>query len=137
MRTRKIGLRLAQCASASILLAGADSLTLGQESNTVPEVKIEAARSVTHEPSYPGGAKVEIVQVTHHVSYKDLDLSKTADAAKLEERIADAAKSGCKELDTLYPLTASPSTTGSCVKETKDRAMVQAKAALNSVAKSR
>lgn len=130
MQTRNIGIKLAQCASAAILLAAASSFTLAQEPNGVAEVKIEAARSVTHEVSYPGGAKVETVQVTQNVSYKDLDLTKTADAAKLEDRIAAAAQATCKELDTLYPITASATGTQSCVKETKERAMAQEKTAV-------
>jgi UrcA family protein len=130
MQTRNIGLRLAYCASTAILLGGASSFTFGQESNAVPELKIEAARSVTREVSYPGGAKVETVQVTQNVSYKDLDLTKTADAAKLEERIAAAAKSTCGELDTLYPISASAMGTQACIKDAKERAMTQEKVAV-------
>ncbi len=128
---RKSGkvLRSLQLISTSLVLVATADIAMAQQSEPLQEVKIEASRPVTNvAPAYPGGARVEIIQLSRPVSFKDLDLTKTADAAKLEQRIGETAKAACKQLDEMYPLTASPG--GSCVKDATDSAMVKAKAAI-------
>jgi len=69
------------------------------------------------------GAPIELVTLTRHVSYSDLDLSKSADAATLEGRVTQTVKDACKELDDRYPLE--PNTASECIKTSTDKAMVQ------------
>jgi UrcA family protein len=69
------------------------------------------------------GAPIELVTLTRHVSYADLDLSKSADAATLEGRVTQTVKDACKELDDRYPLE--PATASECTKISTDKAMVQ------------
>ena len=63
-----------------------------------------------------------------NVSYADLDLSKAADAAKLEARVNDAAKDLCGQLKAKYPESAyalvEPQ---NCVKTSTDEAMTVVK----------
>jgi len=63
-------------------------------------------------------APVLAVTMERNVSYSDLDLSKTADAAIFKKRINDAAIGVCKELDTRYPTSIYIPVTGAenCVK---------------------
>jgi UrcA family protein len=50
------------------------------------------------------GARIEEVSLSRRVSYADLDLSRSADVAELDKRIARTAKEACAELSTLLPL---------------------------------
>jgi UrcA family protein len=74
------------------------------------------------------GAPIEVMSVSRSVSYADLDLTKTADAAELKKRISDAAKDACNYLFsrerglTLPPVTSSRS----CMKEATSEAMMLA-----------
>jgi UrcA family protein len=46
---------------------------------------------------------MEVTTIKVPVSYADLDLSKTSDAAVLRTRIKATATDACKQLDALYP----------------------------------
>ncbi len=111
-------------------LAAIGAASAAIAADAIPEVTVEAARSVKQEPTMPGGAKVEVVSVSHRVTYNDLDLTKSADAATLEQRISSAAKSACTELDKLYPIGSSPTQTDACTKSATDKAMARAKAVI-------
>jgi len=94
----------------------------------VSEITVVAPRPVTRVVGRTSsGVPVELVTLTRHVSYADLDLAKSADAAALEARVNDTAKEACKQLDTLYPLRSSDP---ECFKKAVDGAMVQVKAAV-------
>jgi UrcA family protein len=73
------------------------------------------------------GAPIEQVTLTHRVSYRDLNLAMSTDAAKLRTRVDDEARLACKQLYQLYPLVA---TDPDCVKKTLKDAMAQADAAI-------
>src|SRR5579864_5180539 len=87
---------------AAVALAMPGASTIAQQAAN-PEVKIEAARSVERVGTSATGAPIEIVQLTRHVSYADLDLTTHRGALELERRINDTARAACKQLDTLYP----------------------------------
>jgi UrcA family protein len=92
------------------------------------EVTVEAARpTTTVERSYTG-TPVEMITLTRHVSFADLDLTTHAGAVELEKRVNDSANAACTKLDTLYPLTAKQSP--ACTKTSTDKAMVQVRAAI-------
>jgi UrcA family protein len=92
------------------------------------EVTVEAARpTTTVERSYTG-TPIDVITLTRHVRFADLDLTTHAGAVELEKRVNDSAKEACTKLDTLYPLTATQST--ACTKTSTDKAMVQVRAAI-------
>jgi len=45
------------------------------------------------------------ISVGKNVSFADLDLSKGADVAKMQDRIRDAARDSCRELNRRFPPT--------------------------------
>jgi UrcA family protein len=95
---------------------------------TAAEVTVEAARpTTTVERSYTG-TPVELITLTRHVRFADLDLTTHAGAVELEKRVNDSANAACTKLDTLYPLTAKQS--AGCTKKSADNAMVQVRAAI-------
>jgi len=59
------------------------------------------------------GVPTEEVTVTRRVSYADLDLKKYSDVQALKQRVKEAAKLACKQIDTLYPQEQSD--TRSCI----------------------
>jgi UrcA family protein len=73
---------------------------------------------------------VEEVWLTHHVSYKDLDLKDPAGAAELRKRVQDTAGMACNELDKLYIGDISDTPTSTCVANAVDQAKPQVDAAI-------
>jgi len=69
--------------------------------------------------------------------YANIDISTSSGAQVLKQRIADAAKAACKEIDAAYPnrqpITGDPP----CEKSATDSAMVQANAAIAAAEKAR
>lgn len=114
---------------AAAAVAVASSGAIAQQSG-VPEVKIEASRSVTRVGTSTIGAPIELVQLIRRVSYKDLDIATASGAAELQKRIRDTAQSACKQLDTLYPLDHVDTTL--CVKEAVNNSTTQVQAAIAS-----
>jgi UrcA family protein len=63
-------------------------------------------------------ATTEVIELNRYVSYSDLDLTKVADVATLDERIAGTAKESCQALSDMFPLDRSdPAEMGRCVKK--------------------
>ncbi|HUO91537.1 MAG TPA: UrcA family protein [Rhizomicrobium sp.] len=61
-------------------------------------------RQITHERlgrDSVSGAPIEKTTVSEQVAYRDLDLSKSSDVDRLDERLKEAAESVCSELDRL------------------------------------
>lgn len=69
------------------------------------------------------GVPTEVVSLTRHVNYADLDLKKPADDQTLEKRVDDMAKVACDQLAALYPMAAPESP--DCIREATDGAMRQ------------
>ena len=90
--------------------------------------------SATHEQAR---LPIEVVSVDYPVSYADLDLSRTADAATFEKRINDAAKEACSQLTKKYPPEAfMPTPTNQdCVGTATRQAMVVAKQVIAAASK--
>lgn len=86
-------------------------------------------RKVVTPPLSQNRFPVEVVSVDYPVSYADLDLSRTADAATFEKRIGDAAKEACTQLTKKYPPEAFMPTPGNqdCVGTATRQAMSVAK----------
>jgi len=103
-----------------------------QQDSPVPQVTIQASHNVTRKivgRSYTG-IPIELVQLTRHVGYGDLDLAMTSGATELDNRIKATAREACKQLDTLYPLDFSDTSDRQCVRDAVDGAMAQAKQAI-------
>jgi UrcA family protein len=111
-------------------VAAGFAIASGTVAAQTPEIVVEAPRVQHTDQGAPGGAQVDIISVTHRVSYKDLDIATTAGARALEQRVKDAASAACKEIDKLYPMQASASSYPSCEKAAVDKAMVQERAAI-------
>ncbi len=100
----------------------------------VPEIRIEAGRSVKAVGRTASGVPIEVVQVVHRINYSDLDLATESGASELQARVKHTAEEACKQLERLYPVSTSegPGKEGkSCVKDAVDGAMVQARAAVD------
>jgi UrcA family protein len=123
----RIGLsfRTVPVALAAFGLLAAVAPVAAQE---VREVTVTAPEVVRHEEArQPSGAFTEVVSISHHVSFADLDLKKASDASVLEQRVRDAADLGCKQLRTLYPLVPDDP---DCLKKATASGMEQAQAAI-------
>ncbi len=118
--------KLAISGVGAVMLAACMAATAADPTEVVT---VEAAREITVGRSATTGAPIKEISITQRVSYADLDL-KTADgAASLEKRVREAAQQGCKELDEKYPLADTP-VPKNCVQETTNRAMVDARKAI-------
>ncbi|HJS92449.1 MAG TPA: UrcA family protein [Steroidobacteraceae bacterium] len=91
----------------SALLLGGLCLTAAAFADNLPTITIGAGvvtkTAVGHSSL---GAPLEQVSITHRVSYSDLDLTTVVGATELKQRVKEAAKMACKQLDDLYPLEA-------------------------------
>ncbi len=110
--------------AAWLLAAGAQAQT---QPHTVKEIVITSPR-VVHERigRSSNGAHEELISLSHRITYDDLDLTKTADAATLRNRVKDAAELGCQQLEKIYPLS---NHDPDCVRKAVGRAMPQVRAA--------
>jgi len=97
----------------------------------LPEVTVQVPRVVKADPGRPGSPYDIILK--GHVSYSDLDLSKPADAATLEQRVTDKARAICERIDKDYP--ESTPRTADCAKSAAADAMLQVKKAIAAAAK--
>ncbi len=119
--------------SQLVLLGGAAAIlafTAGPSlaQSTVREVIVEAPQVVhTKVGRTSNGSDEEIVSLSHHVKYTDLDLHKSADMIQLTERVREAARRSCAELKRLYPLE---NHDPACVKKAVAEAMPQVRAAM-------
>ena len=119
----------------SVGLAMASGLVFAQQQQ---EIVVESPRvQVTRAPYNSGDIPIDVITVSHVVSYSNIDISTSSGAKVLEQRIKDAAKAACKEIDTLYP-TRKPITGDlPCEKTATDAAMVRANAAIAATEKAR
>lgn len=115
MSTNRPSVRVVQAALWAGMVVAAGS-ALGQQAT---DVVIQAARPTTVMRAGPN----EVVSVTRHVSYADLDLATQKGDWELEKRVNDAAKEVCKRLDKVQP--AQRPSDLNCVKETVAKAMEQ------------
>jgi UrcA family protein len=97
------------------------------------EIVIEAPRVERAKEHSALGVPIDIISVTHRVTYKDIDISTRLGARVLETRVKDSAKAACKEIETLYPLA--PPGSSDCEKTAVDKAMVQVHQAIAAAGK--
>jgi UrcA family protein len=124
MKTKASGISLTLLAAGLVLTSAA------AVAQTTTEIVVEAPRVERTNERSTIGAPIDIISVTHRVTYKDIDISTHSGAKVLEQRVADAAKAACKEIDKLYPLSTPAPNSLPCEKQAIDRAMVQVHAAV-------
>ncbi len=114
----------ATLASASVTLAQAPE---PPQPTAVQEIVVWAQNVVRKPTSARSaiGAPIEVISVTRHVQFGDLDLTEKGDVAKLRDRIWAAAKAGCDQLESEFPSTQYPPSPPNqdCVKAASDKAM--------------
>ena len=120
MKMTSYGLHVALAACGALLL-GAPAFA-----SSTDEVLVQSSRpeGPYHRPFTPD----QVLSITRHVSYADLDLTSHAGALELESRIDSTAQSICQKLDRLD--RPSPSAEGACVRDAVRDAMMQAHVAI-------
>lgn len=93
-------------ASAAVLIAGSliPASAQAQSADSTAEIKavtVVAPRVVRRQMD--GRTLVEVTQKSAAVYHGDLDLSRTADVSRLEDRVIDAATKVCMELEEQLP----------------------------------
>ncbi len=82
-------------------------------------------------------APVELVTLTRHTSYADLNLSTHSGATELRRRVESTAKAACQELDELFPMTRTADTSQACLLQAVNGAAGQIQAAVDAAEASR
>ena len=114
-------------------LALASSVAIAQQ---LSEVIVEAPRVQRGVDKGPTGS-IDLIAVTHHVSYADIDIGTASGARVLEQRVKDAAKAACAEITKLYPLATEAASSPPCEKTAVDKAMLQVRAAVEAAEKAK
>jgi UrcA family protein len=114
----------------TIALAVTGAAAFAQDKTPASDIQVRAGQVQQTTEYSDDGIPVERYKAERAVSYANLDLSKTSDAAELKERVKEAAKEVCKELDTVGPLDASDDDDTTCVRDATAGAMSQVKAAI-------
>jgi len=125
MATSGIRQKLAMTAVIGALLAPAvttsvPALAQVSPATVVAEVVVYAnvvvRKTVAVSPTT--GARIEVLSVSRHARYDDLDLTEANDVAQLRDRIRLAAKDACAQLEREYPSALYPPTPSDqdCVK---------------------
>lgn len=117
----------------SVALAAATGIATytgnAQENSTkkTEEITVEAAR--------PGrsaiGAPINTVTTRRVVNYADVSLTTASGVKVLENRIHEAARSACAELEQKYPVAAEGDTTQKCIEKSVEGPMVNARKAVD------
>jgi UrcA family protein len=95
-----------------------------QQASTLQEITVVAPRLVTRDAGRTAaGSKVELISLTRHVVYGDLNLTLHNDVMALEKRVNDVAKESCDTLAKMYPL--SDPNTPNCVEQATKEAKKQ------------
>jgi UrcA family protein len=98
--------RVASVAAVGASLFGLSAAYAQQSAPKVEEIVVIAPWSVGKKVvSQTPTGKEELISLTRHVYYGDLDLAKHADVMELEKRISDIAKDSCDQLAKMYPVS--------------------------------
>jgi len=89
-------------------LMGLGLVAAAAYADDMPQIVVEATAPVhsqtTNEHPTGGVAPVGLLSVKYQVHVEGLDLTKHADVLKLQDQIKVAAKKGCTEIQSQYPL---------------------------------
>ena len=118
--------------SLAVATAAATIAYAAAAAEPMSEVIVETPK-VVHTTDRAGsvGAGIDVASIRYRVSYADLNLATHSGATTLEERINEAAKRACKQLETAAGPAAMPvAGDPPCVKTAADGAMTQAHEAI-------
>jgi len=127
----------ARALTLSVAAAAAALAFAASVAEPVTEVIVEAPK-ITHtgDRAPPLGTPIDIASIRYRVSYGDLNLATPAGAKTLEERVNDAARQACKQLEASLPPNAiTPVREAPCVKTAVDGAMRQVREAVAAAGK--
>ena len=119
---RPIPNRLALVMFGTLAFGG---VALAQEPNT--EFVVSSIRSSGFAHSSLVGASDEVISVSQHVSYADLNLATTAGSREMEARVRNTAKALCEKLERQYPFSGTAVET--CVRNAAEKGMADVRAA--------
>jgi UrcA family protein len=102
----------------------AGSIAVAQD---VQEIVVTARGDVAVKQAGRSATAVPIVDmsISYGVSYAGLDLASAVGAAKLETRVHEAAKEGCKDISAKRPFQEFTTSEADCVKSAADKAMLK------------
>jgi UrcA family protein len=123
------GLAIAALAYAVMCSVGGATQS---EEDLIPQITVKANQKVSTKQvgvSYTG-IPIEEIQLTRHVGYGDLDLSRPEGRATLDRRIKETAKKACWQLNSLYPLEQWVVDSPACVDRAIEAATTQEKAVI-------
>jgi UrcA family protein len=110
-------------AAAAALIHG--PAAIGAQPTKVEGIVVTAPRTIGKDAAT--GANVEQVSMSSTVRLSDLNAKTDKGAAELDKRVADAARTMCRELETLYPVGNPDANT--CAQRAIKQAMAQVRAA--------
>lgn len=125
-------IRTSRLVTLALAAAGTAIAYGARAGEPVTEVIVEAPKVVhTSQKVPPLGAGIDIASVRYRVSYADLNIATPAGAKTLEERINDAAKRACAQLESAAPAGSTPiASDPPCIKTAVAGAMKQANEAI-------
>jgi UrcA family protein len=107
MSRRTFAQRVARLATVAAGALGLSPAFAQQSGLKIEEITVIAPWSINREvvSQTPAGGKAELISLTRHVYYGDLDLAKHADVMTLEQRVNEIAKTTCDQLSKMFPLS--------------------------------
>ena len=123
--------------SMVVLGAGFVLGSVAASAQPLKEIVVEAPRVQKGVDRTSTGVPIDLISVTHRVSYSDIDISTSSGAQVLTQRVKDAAAAACKEIDKLYPLREPMPGSRSCTDAAADAASAQVKAAVAAAEKAK
>ena len=122
--TSNVGALRAGCLALVASLTIESGAAQAQQNAALEEITVVAPRLVTRPAGRTGaGSKVELISLTRHVVYKDLNLTLHSDVMQLEKRVNDVASEACDTLAKMYPL--SDPNTPNCIEQAAKGAKTQ------------
>jgi|ERR1700733_641020 UrcA family protein len=135
-RARPAALRWLPAMAVVVSLLGITSRAIAAAQ--IPEITVEGSRMTKEVIARSSGrAPIELVTLTRHVSYADLDVSTHSGATELKTRVDATAKATCRELRRLFPFQTGNNDERTCINNAVKGAMVQAQAAIDNAEKAR
>jgi UrcA family protein len=117
----------------ALLALGTVAAGAAMAADSIEEITVQGSR-MTREVvgrAHSTGAPIELVTLTRHTSYADLDLSTYSGATELRRRVESTAKAACEELDKLFPLTPTRENSRTCLRQAIDGTTAQIQAAID------
>ena len=114
--TRNVWILPAASLALAAGVSGYGGAVRAQQTGKLDEITVVAPRLIKQESGRTAaGGKVDLISLTRHVVFSDLNLAMHNDVMTLEKRVNDVAKDACDALAKMYPL--SDPNTPNCVEQ--------------------